>query len=46
MIAQKGKDETLSISVGDDVPGLGAVKDINYKDGGWVIEGSSGSIKY
>ncbi|MCB9964096.1 MAG: hypothetical protein H6855_02970 [Rhodospirillales bacterium] len=46
VIAQKGKDETLSISVGDDVPGLGAVKDINYKDGGWVIEGSSGSIKY
>ncbi len=45
VIARKGKGETRDIQVGDSVPGLGNVNDINYKNGGWVIEGSNGTIK-
>lgn len=45
VIARKGTGETRDIQVGDSVPGLGTVGDINYKNGGWVIEGSGGTIK-
>lgn len=45
VIAEKGKGDTRSIEVGASVPGLGTIKEITYKDGGWVIEGTNGSIK-
>ena len=45
VIAKKGSGETRNITVGDSVPGLGTIRDINYKNGGWVIDGSGGSIK-
>ncbi len=45
VIAKKGGSETRNIVVGDSVPGLGTIKDITYKNGGWIIDGSSGSVK-
>jgi len=45
VIARHGEGGTRSIVVGDEVPGLGTVKAITYKDGGWIIEGSRGSVK-
>ena len=45
VIARKGQGETRDIAVGDNVPGLGTIKDINFNDGRWVIVGSSRTIK-
>ena len=45
VIVRTNGTETRTINIGDSVPGLGTIKDITYKDGGWLIEGSSGSIK-
>jgi hypothetical protein len=43
-VSKSGKGEMQMIDVGDKLPGLGVISSISYRNGKWVIEGSSGRI--
>ena len=45
IIAKRGSDEFQTISVGDQISGIGRVTSITNQNGAWVVKGTSGSIR-
>lgn len=45
IIAKRGSDEFRTISVGDQISGIGRVTSIDNQNGAWTVRGTNGSIR-
>ena len=44
MVSRVGQNDMRSVSVGDSLPGVGTIRSIDFENGEWVIQGSSGRV--